>query len=272
MLYQNLLISNSVSDYPNIISSDLWYIYECARISKMKFLYVDYISGKMYGIADEAFGIHEMNLPFLNNTDLLLYAPILDKDIIKKYEQFFIPIEFNWAIIPVYYWDMYKAGDIEVNFDISIPRAVLIDKTTKLPIECIYMRNMDQEIQFHMFITVIDRFFMRKSRWINPIYIKNFHTNPSIINGFFEQKTTFGSFIINIYRDDLKRNIPLTFFKGMIPLNKSDTMDAELYIDSYKKGDYMLVLYPKKKKDPIIGNKYGVPFSDVAYYCYTDLI
>lgn len=256
---------------PVILNTDLWYICECARITKMKFMYLDAKNNKLYGIGDEAFGIHEMNLPFLSNIHLTMYMPAIDKNIVKKYDQFFVDHHFPWAIIPIYYLDMFKAGDIIVDFDMNIPRAILLDKTTKLPIECIYIRNLNQDIQFDMFNRTLDAFLTRRYRWYNPIYIKDIHKDPNIINGFFNQKSTFGGFIVNIYRKDLNKQIPLTFFKGMIPLNKSDTMDAELYLDRYNKTNYMLVLYPKKKKDPIVGNKYGIPFSDTAYYCYRDI-
>lgn len=262
------LISSSVYDRPNILICDLAYIYECARVCRQKLICISSIDNTMYATNEEPCGIHEIKLPFATNTDLLLVSGINSTNctVANSYDKFFIPDQFPWAIVPEYYWDMYRAGDIVTQYDIEADLFILYDKSTMKPIDVIYRYKATQEMLLKTFIDVLDGFFIRRFRCINPIQIKDLHLDSVFQNGFFEQKSIFGGF--NVILDYYGKRIPLTFYKGMIALTKSDKLDAIIYEDGYIKGIYIVELNPIKKKDSIKGNKYGIPFSEKAYFCY----
>lgn len=271
MIYPEIRTSSSDIDKPYIIN-DVKYIYECARVTKQKNVFVSKRDNCLYMTSDTFCGIHVVKLPFLVNSDMIIYMGFFNNSVFEHHENFFIPDKFPLVLIPEYYWEMYKNGDIiQFPIDPSTGTGSIVDKHTLKEIEYIQMTNEYSIYNTSQFLYHLDRYLSSLCSWCNPSSYPNFHTNKDLINGFFDQKTIYGNFLINFYKHDIGRNIPITFFKGMISLNKSDKLDIEIFSNKNRKNIFLLVMHPRKAKNPIKGNKYLEPFYEDVYYAFREL-
>lgn len=270
MIYPEILTSSSDINYPYIIN-DVKYIYECARVTKQKYIYVSKKDNCLYMTSDKYCGIHIVKLPFQANSDMIIYMGYYNSSVFENHENFFIAKEFPLALIPEYYWDKYKAGEIVETINLNNSTFELIDKTILQPIECIYMTTRYIDCKVSGFLNMINNYLNGLCNWYNPTLYTDFQKNEKLIEGFFNQKTIYGNFLINLYKHDRCREIPVTFFKGMVALNKSDKMDIELFSNRNRKDIYLLALHPRKNKNPIKENKYLNSFYEDVYYAIKEI-
>ena len=83
-----LQIQTSSSDMIPI--TDMRYIFDLARCSKCQMFILSKATNKLYGASDDCCSIHEIDVPFLVNTDLMFRVDPETKAIIDKYDTFFI--------------------------------------------------------------------------------------------------------------------------------------------------------------------------------------
>lgn len=270
MLSLELLTSSSDSNL-NLIC-DLKHIAEIARVSKTNYIYLSKRFNKIFSTNEEPYCIHEIDIPYLVNTDLLIFAPNFDADgVLSKYENFFIPHDFQWVILPDIYWDMYCNGDIIPRFSYEKGCNELLDKSTMVPIDVIYLWKPEQSYIVSLVMNTIDSFINTKNDWYYIGAYNNLHLNEKFKRVFFEEKVSFGSIPISLPITEGSDPITFYFFKGMVSLNKSDFLNAAFFKNKMYANKYMVVLTPTKKKDPIKGNKYGIPFIEQVYFCYLNI-
>ena len=227
-------------------------------------------TNKLYGASDDCSSIHEIDIPFLINTDLEFRLDSIDKNTIMQHESYFIPDRFPWVIIPSYYWDMYIGGDIVSKYDEESDIFILYDKTTKQPIEQIqmYKRRVISDSARNSFIQQLSAFLNRLSILSTPIIFNNMESHP-VIRKAYDNKVSMGRFLVRLTKNDI--DILLYFFKGLFSLNKSDTLDIEIRFDCYNKHEFMATYKPMKKKNPLTFNRYGVSFSEKIHCMYINM-
>ena len=108
--------------------SDFQYLCDLAKCSKCQMFTVLRSTNKLYGANDDCCCIHEVDIPFLVNTDLMFRLDCIDKDLLTQYKNFFIPEKFNWVILPDYYWDMYIGGDLISEYSYTDDQYIILDK------------------------------------------------------------------------------------------------------------------------------------------------
>lgn len=261
-----LLIKTSYSDMIPI--SDFHYLCELARCSRCQ-LFILY-NNVLYGASDDCCSIHEINVPFQTNTDLVFRLDMTDKDILAKYKNFFIPSKFDYALVPDYYWDMYIHGDIEEIYDQMTDRMVLIDRTTKQPIEQFFLgkcRIQNDFMRINM-MNQLEGFFNRKSTLLYPHIFYDLEKDP-VIRKIYDNKASIGRALVHL-KNDL---IDVTFYtyKGLFVLNKADSLAMEIRIDSIMPGTFMGTFLPKRKKNPMNLNTYNEPFSEKIHCMYLNI-
>ena len=253
----NILTSSSEL---NIIS-DFQYLYELARCSKCQMFVLLASTNKLYGTNDDCSSIHEIDVPFLVNTDLEFRLDSVDKDMISKTESFFIPDMYPWVILPAYYWEMYKAGDIYTNHDPIKNCFILYDKTTKTPIDQIQMYRHIVKYDYgrNNFISQLD----------HPHTFYKMEQHP-MIRKSYDSKAAMGRFLCRFTNDSI--DVAVYFYKGIFTLGKSDTLDIDIRFDRYNRNQFMATYKPKKKKNPLTFNTYGVPFSEKVHCMFRNYI
>lgn len=263
----NILTSSSEL---NIIS-DFQYLYELARCSKCQMFVLLASTNKLYGTNDDCSSIHEIDVPFLVNTDLEFRLDSVDKDMISKTESFFVPEQYPWVILPVYYWEMYKAGDIYSQYDSIRNSFILYDKTTKTQIDQVQMYRHIVKYDYgrNNFINQLDHYFIRLATLDIPHVFCQMEQHPTIKKSY-NSKAAMGRFLCRLTNESI--DVAIYFYKGIFTLGKSDTLDIEIRFDRYNKNQFMATYRPKKKKNPISFNRYGVPFSEVIHCMYVNLI
>lgn len=263
----NILTSSSSP----IIIEDMKYLYDLARCSKCQSFVVLKSTNKMYGASDDSCCLHEIDIPFLVNTDLLFRVDIESKPIIEAHTHFFIPEKYPYIILPIYYWDMYAGGDIECNYDKTQEQYILIDKNTMMPIEQIHMYKYNPCLDFEKinFINQLDSFFMRQNTLGPKIIFEGMENDPAIRQAY-DSKKSAGRVLCKL--NDGNRDIMFYFFKGLFSLAKSDTLDIDVQFDRFDSGTFMTTFRPKKKRNPLMFNTYGVPFSEKIYCMFRSLI
>lgn len=250
---------------------DFQYIYDLARCSKCQMFILLKSTNKLYGASDDACCIHEIDVPFLVNTDLMFRLDQVDKAIFETNKDFFIPEKLNWVIIPVYYWDMYKAGDLEVLYDSEVDQYRIIDKTTMLPIEQIQTTKVRycNDFQVQEFINQLSGFLNRVPKLKNPEYFNGVEQDKAIRSAF-DSKVTAGRFLCHMSNDNVE--VLFYFFKGLFSLAKADTLDLEIRFDRFDSRLFMATFKPKKKKNPLTFNTYGIPFQERIHCMYMNMI
>lgn len=251
--------------------SDFKYLYDLAKCSKCQMFVLLKDTNKLYGASDDCCAIHEIDVPFLVNTDLEFRLDSIDKDTIFQYESYFIPDKFNWVILPDYYWNMYIGGDIVAQYDSNLDLYVLIDKTTKQPIQQIHMYKyrLINDFGRNNFIRQLDGFLNRLRTLLPPETFLRIDQDP-VIRQAYDSKAMMGRFLAKMKNDNI--SVAFYFFKGLFSLSKSDTCDLDIRFDSYETNLFLATFKPKKKKNPLTFNTYGVAFQERIHCMFVNII
>jgi len=78
-----------------------------------------------------------------------------------------------------------------------------------------------------------------------------------------------GRFLCNFKNENI--NVLFYFYKGMFSLAKADTLDLEIRTDLYNRNCFMATFKPKKKKNPLTFNTYGVAFQEKIHCMYINM-
>lgn len=223
----------------------------------------------LYGFNSDCSAIHEIYVPFITNTDLMFILP--SQDILSKYKSFFIPEKYNWVILPDYYWDMYVGGDLDCVYDYNKHIYTIIDKTTKLEIEQIYMNNARPVDDFYgiKVFKQLEGYFNAIRTLGEPHYFTNLEENE-VIKYIIGSKSIAGASLVNLTNDQ-NVNVKFYFFKGLVSLAKSDKLDLEIRFDILQPNLFMATYLPVKKTNPARLKPYGVTFSEKIHCMYMDL-
>lgn len=264
-----LNIATSISN-PFIIS-DFQYIYDLARCSKCQMFILLKSTNKLYGASDDCCCIHEIDVPFLVNTDLMFRIDSIDKDMIKTYANYFIPDKFNWVILPDYYWNMYIAGDLISEYDYDKDQNIILDKTTKNPIEQIQMQKSRSINDYGMqiFIKQLEGLLIRKNTLGAVNEFCNIHEDDNIRKAF-DNKAAIGRVLCRMTNNNI--DVLFYFYKGMFSLAKADSLDLEIRFDNFDNRAFMATFKPKKKKNPLNFNTYGVSFQEKIHCMFMNII
>ena len=257
---------------------DFKYIFDLARCSKCSIFLLIKNTNKLYGAGNSCDTIHEIDVPFLVNTDLYFTMPSdkEDKDIVDKYESFFIPDKFRSVILPSIYWDAYRAGDLYAKYEDEIcePRFIICDKSTKQPIEQLNTIPIVRTESYYLYSTIMNQVegLFRRFSTVDkdPIVYTNIHLNETIRSSY-DGKTSIGRVLCKLDIPD-GRKIGFYFYKSLVPLAKADSMDLEIRFDRVFKSDFLATFKPKKKKNPLTFNTYGVPFSEKVHCMFRNYI
>lgn len=254
----------------NIIS-DFQYLYDLAKCSKCQMFVLLKSTNKLYGASDDCSSIHEIDIPFLVNTDLEFRLDMIDKDMITRCESYFIPDMYPWVILPSYYWDMYTGGDIYTEFSNDLDVFVLYDRTTKQPIHQIqmYKHRVQYDRGRNYFIGQLSNFLARCSLLLPPHTFIQMEQHP-IIRKAFDSKAAMGRFLCRLTNESI--DVAIYFYKGLFTLSKSDTLEIDIRFDIFNSKEFMATYRPKKKKNPITFNRYGVAFREQIHCMYRNII
>lgn len=252
--------------------SDLRYLYELARCSKCTMFILLKSTNKLYGTTEDCTSIHEIDIPYLVNTDLMFRLDQFDSTKIYQDEsEYFIPNEFNWVILPSYYWDMYISGDIESCYDPNLDQYVLYDKTIKQPIQdqiqMYKYRDSSDFVRFD-FMKQLEGFLLRKRTLGNPEIFTNMQDDENI-KKVFENKVSIGRVLCRAKNENI--DVLFYLYKSLFSLAKNDTLDLEIRFDRYQTSTFMITFKPKKKKNPLKFNTYGVPFSEKIHCMFINM-
>lgn len=247
------------------------YIYDLARCSKCQLFILLKQTNKLYGTNEDCSCIHEIDVPFIVNSDLVFKSDSSIKDISIKYEEFFIPDKYSWAIVPSIYWDMYIGGDIISEYSPTNDNYILLDKTTRQPIECIYMGVCRERNDFYRknFLLQLEGFLNRQLTLGQPYVFTNMEQDQSIRKSY-DNKKSIGRVLCHLNTGF--KDVAFYFYKGLFSLAKSDTLDLEIRFDRIQTNTFMVSFKPKKKKNPLMFNTYGVPFSEKIHCMYINII
>lgn len=264
-----LCIRTSSSDSGMIPISDFRYLYELARCSKCQmFILKDNI---LYGASDESAAIHEIPVPYQTNTDLMFRVDTVPKDIFDQHNSFFIPKDFDWVILPAYYWDMYMAGDLEALYSQDIDQYIVLDKTTKIPIQQIFINKYRfvNDFSRKKMINQLDAYFNRLKTLLPKYEFKDVQNHP-VVRYIFDSKSIAGESVVHLYDNNV--NIAFYLFKGMFSLGKSDTLNIDIRFDAFSTNLFVASFKPIRKKNPMTIKTYGVPFSEQIHCMYINLV
>lgn len=267
MLRLSLLTSSSEM----VSISDFHYLYDLARCSKCQMFTLVRATNKLYGASDDCCCIHEIDVPFLVNTDLMFRIDTVDKDLLDNTKSFFIPDKFNWVILPDIYWDMYIGGDLVSEYSYELDQYIIIDKTTHQPIQQIQMYKYRPCSDFGRitFNEQLEGLFQRMQTVSNPITFVGIHDHP-IIRKAFDSKAAMGRFLCRMTNE--YTDIAFYFYKGLFSLAKADTLDLDVRFDIFRNTEFMAIFKPKKKKNPLLFNTYGVAFQERIYCMFQNII
>ena len=246
------------------------YIYDLAKCSKCQMFILLKQTNKLYGASDDACCVHEIDVPFLVDTDLVFRVSKEVTDLVSNYENYFIPEKFFWVILPDYYWDMYVAGDLDSIYDADKNSFLIIDKSTLLPIEQIQMYKFQRAEDYEIcnFESQLEGLLRRRLTLSEPECFTNMEQHP-VIREVFDSKVSIGSKLCRLKNENI--DVQFYFFKTMFSLAKSDTLDIEIREDRYSTNMFMATFLPKKKKDPLTFNTFGVPFKEQIHCMYLKL-
>lgn len=264
-----LHIRTSSSDLIPI--SDFQYLYDLAKCSKCQMFILLQSTNKLYGASDDCSSIHEIDVPFLVNTDLEFRLDSIDKDMIMQYDSYFVPSQYPWVIIPSYYWDMYVGGDIYAQYDSEDNVYKLYDRTTKQPIQQIQMYKTRVQFDYGRrdFINQLENFLIRSPLMLPPHTFIKMEQDP-IIRKAFDSKAAMGRFLCILNNGTI--NVAIYFYKGLFSLSKSDSLEIDIRFDSFNTREFMATYRPKKKKNPITFNRYGVAFQERIHCMYKNIL
>jgi len=267
MLQLQILTSSSKS-VPNPII-DFGYIYELAKCTKCQTFIVLRSTNALYGFGEDACCIHEVPIPFAVNSDLVFRMDASNKDIVSMNDQFFIPDEFPWVLLPGCCWEMYVGGDIYQEYDPMDARFILKDKNTLQPIEQIHMYKTlpSNDFSFKAATSQLEMFFARCGTLEPPITFDSAQTNPGIRKAY-DGKASLGRTLVSL--QDERASVAFYIYKSLFTLNKADTLDIDIRFDRYQKNTFMATFRPHKKRSPI-NNKYGLPYSECIHCMFVNI-
>ena len=265
-------LSIQTSSFDLVEITDFKYIYDLARCSKCKVFTMLKQTNKLYGSDGDCCTIHEIDIPFLINTDLqFVYDSDIDKGVVQKYNSFFVPEKFPWVILPSVYWEMYIGGDIYSELSIECNREILYDRTTKQPIDQIqmYTQRYHRDYQRNVFDNQLSNFLMRLYTLAAPHTFYNMEKDE-MIRKVFDSKSIMGRFLCRFKNEYI--DVAVYFYKGIFSLAKSDTLELDIRFDKFNTRQFMITYRPKKKKNPVSDNRYGVPYRESIHCMYVNLI
>lgn len=252
-----LEIQTSTSDMMKPIR-DFRYIYDLARCSKCKYFILLKKTNKLYGIQRDFCSIHEIDIPFIVETDLKFETvDPADKDVLE-YEEYFVPEGCN-SIIPSIYWIPYITGKLRQIVNETSGRCELIDESGNR-LKQIYMTDTPAYYDkiYALFMEQLERFLIRQAIALEaPHVFRNIHQDEQFINAY-EAKTADGSFPMRFTNEYI--DLSFYFFKGMASVTKSDTLDLEIRLDRFHRNEFVVTFCVNHKKNPLVYNPYGVPF------------
>ena len=251
--------------------SDFQYLYDLAKCSKCQMFVLLKSTNKLYGASDDCSSIHEIDIPFLVNTDLEFRLDSIDKDLIIQYDSYFVPALYPWVILPSYYWEMYTGGDIYSQFDSDTDRYVLYDRTTKTAIQQIHMYKCRAKYDHgrNDFINQLENFLIRSMNLLPPYTFMQMEQHPTIRKAF-DSKAAMGRFLCRLNNNMI--DVVIYFYKGLFTLSKSDTLEIDVRFDSFNTREFMVTYRPKKKKNPLTFNRYGVSFQERIHCMHKNMI
>lgn len=251
--------------------SDFQYLYDLAKCSKCQMFVLLKSTNKLYGASDDCSSIHEIDIPFLVNTDLEFRLDTVDKSMISACDSYFVPDMYPWVILPSYYWDMYIGGDIYTEFSNDSDVFVLYDKTTKQPIQQIqmYKHRVQYDRGRNYFIGQLSNFLTRCCSLLPPHTFMQMEQHPTIRKAF-DSKAAMGRFLCRLTNDNI--DVAVYFYKGLFTLSKSDTLEIDIRFDVFNSKEFMATYRPKKKKNPLTFNRYGVAFREQIHCMYRNII
>lgn len=249
---------------------DFHYLYELARCSKCQSFVVLKKTNKMYGASDDCSCIHEIFIPFEVSTDLYFRMEPENKDMVSKYKEYFIPDQFPYVIVPDYYWEMYKAGDIESMFIPDYNQYILLDRTTGQMIDQIQMSRTIENLDY-MRMNMLSQIegMLNRFNTLEPVTtFTNMEKNESV-RRVYDNKTSIGSVFLKLQVGN--RMAIMSIYKGMYSLAKADSLDIDIQFDRFQSNLFMATFRPKKKKNPMNLDTYGMPFYEVIRCMYINV-
>lgn len=264
-----LQILTSISNMQPI--SDLPYLFDLAKCAKCQKAVALKSTNKLYCTSEDSSAIHEIDIPFLLNTDILFRLDQETKAVMEKYTEFFIPDMYKHVILPSCYWEMYIGGDILADFDYGRDQFILYDKTTNQKIDQIQMFSCRETSDYDIieFFGQLEGYFNRCRTLGEPHEFHDMQNNEAV-RYVYDNKVSAGRVLCKLQND--KVNTAFYFYKGMFSLAKSDTLDIDLRFDKFQTSTFMLTFKPKRKKNPLKFNTYGVPFSERIHCMFISIV
>ena len=247
------------------------YLYELARCSKCQMFIAFRGTNKLYGATDDCCCIHEINVPFTINSDLHFRLNKIDKRIFDSNKNFFIPDQFNWVILPEYYWNMYIGGDLITEYDYDSDQYIILDKTTKTPIDQIQMYKCRDCNDFDRmnFLNQLTGLFSRINTLMPPVSFFGLENDVNIRKAF-DNKTSMGRVLCRMKNE--YTDVVFYFYKGLFSLAKADTLSMDVQFDKYETKLFLATFKPKKKKNPITLPTFDFFFEEKIYCMFANMI
>lgn len=258
--------------------SDFTYLIDLARCTKCTMFVALKATNKLYGYTGYDCGcMHEVDIPFLLNTDLAFRVDMIllptpeDPNIGKAIEnpqRYFIPKDFDWVLLPEYYWEAYIGGDLVLSYENS--QYMIMDKTTKKLIPQVQMYKFRREDDFDRvnMLDQLEKFIIRQRTLLPPIRVDNLESDPNV-RKVFDNKTGIGRVLCSISNESV--DVAFYLFKSMFSLAKSDTLSMDIAFDSFETSTFMATFIPKRKRNVLKYNTYGIPFQEKIYCMYINL-
>lgn len=238
---------------------------ELARCSKCQLFILSKATNKLYGSYSTFCCIHEIDIPFMVETDLVFKLDEVDKEILSNNEDFFIPEDFNYVLLPTKYWDNYIKGELKSVYDKIDGIHKIVDKSNK-SIEQIRIFNTDftQNYEYQIFFNQLNLYLNNLYLYEKPIYITNLESNSSIRN-IFDNKVSRGVEYCTLNCGD--RKVTFSVFKNLFYLSKSDKLDIEIRFKKYSCNKFFILTFIiKKKKNLFNYNNISNNYPDKEYF------
>ena len=258
-------ILTSVSELLTI--NDFKYILSLAKCSKCQMFLVSKMKNKLYGASDESCCIHEIDIPFIVNSDLVFIMDDDAKNLLETFSgEFFVPDKYDHVILPDIYWDDYISGRLYEDF---YTRDIMMSKNR---IPQIYMYNpkyAPKNMKIIGFLQQFEGLINRLSDLSDAITFTDMELNPYVRQAY-DNKITAGRVLCQLEYEG--RPINFYFYKGLFSLSKSDTLSIDIRFSMQNPNLFMAIFKPYKKKNPIKFNPYGTPFIDKIYCMYINMV
>lgn len=248
---------------------DLKYLYDLGRCSKCQMFILLQSTNKLYGFSDDCCCIHEIDIPYKVDTDLMFRLDEIDKDaLLVSDNKYFIPTDFNWVILHEDYWEAYIGGDLYCEFDPYFNNFIVKDKNTLKPIPQFMThkyRDSDDYMMHNVFMQ-LSGYFNRQHTLDSMIEFTGLESNP-VVRTIFDSKASIGRQLLV-----LDNSILIYLYKGLFSLNKADSLSVQIRFDKFEKNTFLATYCPKKKKNPLMENSYGAPFVERIHCMYLNMV